>query len=60
MLILCLVFSGGCSLLSGKNADQPDADKKSDEVEVAATDVEGMLREGPGKYAGDVNTTRKR
>ena len=53
MLILCLVFSGGCSLLSGKNADQPDADKKSDEVEVAATDVEGMLREGPGKYAGD-------
>src|SRR5690606_22122986 len=55
MLILCLVFSSGCSLLSGKNADQADADKKSNEVEVkqAATDVEGMLREGPGKYAGD-------
>ncbi|MFO7291412.1 MAG: hypothetical protein C0P67_015695 [Bacillota bacterium] len=47
MLILCLVFVSGCSLLSGKNADQTDADKKSDEVEVkqAATDVEGMLRE---------------
>ena len=55
MLILCLVFSSGCSLLSGKNADQADADKKSDEVKVkqAATDVEWMLREGPGKYAGD-------
>src|SRR5690606_24237196 len=55
MLILCLVFSSGCSLISGKNADQSDMDKKSDEVEVkqAATDVEGMLREGPGKYAGD-------
>src|SRR5690606_14837287 len=24
-----------------------------DEVKQAATDVEGMLREGPGKYAGD-------
>ena len=23
------------------------------EVKQAATDVEGMLREGPGKYAGD-------
>ena len=55
MLVLCLVFGSGCSLLSGKNADQADADKDSDEVEVkqAATDVEGMLREGPGKYAGD-------
>jgi len=55
MLVLCLVFSSGCSLLSGKNADQADADKDSNEVEVkqAATDVEGMLREGPGKYAGD-------
>ena len=55
MLVLCLVFSSGCSLLSGKNADQADADKESNEVEVkqAATDVEGMLREGPGKYAGD-------
>ena len=55
MLILCLVFSSGCSLISGKNADQSDMDKKSDEVEVkqAASDVEGMLREGPGKYAGD-------
>ncbi|MFO7288960.1 D-amino-acid dehydrogenase [Planifilum fulgidum] len=53
MLILCLVFSSGCSLLSGQNVDK--ADKKSDEEEVkqAATDVEGMLREGPGKYAGD-------
>src|SRR5690606_39699741 len=42
-------------ILSGKNADQADADKDSNEVEVkqAATDVEGMLREGPGKYAGD-------
>ncbi|SFG59292.1 hypothetical protein SAMN04488025_1548 [Planifilum fulgidum] len=47
MLILCLVFVSGCSLLSGKNADQTDEDKESDEVEVkqAATDVEGMLRE---------------
>src|SRR5690606_22616273 len=55
MLVLCLVFSSGCSLLSGKNADQADADKDSNEVEVkqAATDVEGMLREGPGKYVGD-------
>ncbi|SFG60276.1 D-amino-acid dehydrogenase [Planifilum fulgidum] len=54
MLVLCLVFSSGCSLLSGKNADQADADKESDGVKVkqAATDVEGMLREGPGKYAG--------
>ena len=55
MLILCLFFVSGCSLLSGKNANQTDADKKSNEMEVkqAATDVEGMLREGPGKYAGD-------
>src|SRR5690606_11003248 len=36
-------------------ADQADADKDSNEVDVkqAATDVEGMLREGQGKYAGD-------
>src|SRR5690606_1996271 len=55
MLVLCLVFSSGCSLLSGKSADQADADKDSNEVEVkqAATEGEGMLREGSGKYAGD-------
>jgi Ca-activated chloride channel family protein len=53
ILILCLVFSSGCSLLSGKNADQADAGKEKGEVKQAATDVEGMLREGPGKYAGD-------
>ncbi len=53
MLVLCLVFSSGCSLLSGKNADQADAGKEKGEVKQAATDVEGMLREGPGKYAGD-------
>jgi Ca-activated chloride channel family protein len=53
-LILCLVFTGGCSLLSGEPADKPDADKSDhDQVKRAATDVEGMLREGPGKYAGD-------
>jgi Ca-activated chloride channel homolog len=34
MLVLCLVFSSGCSLFSGKNADQADADKELDEVEV--------------------------
>ena len=50
ILTLCLVFSSGCSLFSEKNADQtPDKNK----VKQAATDVEGMLREGPGKYAGD-------
>ena len=56
MLIFCLIFSGGCSLLpSEKDASsQSDAGKSSqNEVKQAATDVEGMLREGPGKYAGD-------
>jgi len=52
LLILCLVFTGACSQL--KQTDKPDADKPGkDEVKQAATDVEGMLREGPGKYAGD-------
>ena len=50
MLILCLVVSGGCSLFSEKNAENtPD----KGQVKQAATDVEGILREGPGKYAGD-------
>ena len=54
MLILCLIFSSGCSLLSSEKADNPVADESdNEEVKQAATDVEGMLREGPGKYAGD-------
>ncbi|PRX38476.1 Mg-chelatase subunit ChlD [Planifilum fimeticola] len=53
ILTLCLVFSSGCSLYSEKNAVQPDVGEDKGEVKQAATDVEGMLREGPGKYAGD-------
>ena len=56
MLILCLLFSSGCSLLSSekKAADKPaSVESDKEEVKQAATDVEGMLREGPGKYAGD-------
>ena len=56
MLVLCLVFSSGCSLLSSekKAADKPaSVESDKEEVKQAATDVEGMLREGPGKYAGD-------
>ncbi|PRX39846.1 Ca-activated chloride channel family protein [Planifilum fimeticola] len=53
MLILCLLFSSGCSLLSSQD-NTADKDKPNkEEVKKAATDVEGMLREGPGKYAGD-------
>ncbi|SFG26719.1 D-amino-acid dehydrogenase [Planifilum fulgidum] len=53
MLALCLIFVSGCSLLSGKNVDQADKNSDEEEVKQAVTDVEGMLREGPGKYAGD-------
>ncbi|GAA5345791.1 vWA domain-containing protein [Planifilum fimeticola] len=44
IFILVLLLSVGCS---------PFASGEKDEVKQAATDVEGMLREGPGKYGGD-------
>lgn len=51
MLILCLLLTGGCSLLSsGKNESKQSIES---EVKQAATDVEGMLREGPGKFSGE-------
>ncbi|WP_092041825.1 hypothetical protein [Planifilum fulgidum] len=55
MLILCLLISSGCSLFSSVKAADNSASTESDKEEVkqAATDVEGMLRKGPGKYAGD-------
>ena len=54
MLIFCLVLSSGCSLFSWEKAVDPKRDRSNeDEVKPAATDVEGMLREGPGKYGGD-------
>mgnify|MGYP001375886042 CR=1 FL=1 len=54
MLIFCLVLSSGCSLFSWEKVVDPKRDRSNeDEVKPAATDVEGMLREGPGKYAGD-------
>lgn len=50
-LIVCLLFSSGCSLFSSD--EKASSNPNEDEVKQAATDVEGMLREGPGKYAGD-------
>ena len=53
LAILSLVFFVACSQPADKfetNRSSSDQEKK---VKQAATDVEGMLREGPGKYAGD-------
>ncbi|MFS8513662.1 MAG: hypothetical protein LOD87_08065, partial [Planifilum fulgidum] len=52
MLILCLIFSGGCSL-SAKEEKGVSGEPEEKEVKQAATDIEGMLKEGPGKYAGN-------
>jgi Ca-activated chloride channel homolog len=51
LLIFSLIFLAACSQPADK-AENPSSTKK-DEVKQAASDVEGMLREGPGKYAGD-------
>src|SRR5690606_16135028 len=51
MLILCLLLTSGCSFFSSGENESKKSNKN--EVKQAATDVEGMLREGPGKYAGD-------
>ena len=50
-MIFSLIFLAACSQPADK-AENPSSTKK-DEVKQAASDVEGMLREGPGKYAGD-------
>lgn len=48
--ILAISLLNGCSLLSfGGSSDN----KKSDEPQKAATTVDGMIKEGPGKFAGD-------
>lgn len=52
LLVIALVFSGGCSLFAQVENFASDKPKK-EEVKQAATDIKGMLREGPGKYAGD-------
>lgn len=48
----CLVC-GGCSLIAKEEKSAGSKPKKENEVKQAATDVEDMLKEGPGKYAGD-------
>jgi Ca-activated chloride channel family protein len=52
MLILCLIFGGGCSLFA-KEEKEVSGEPEEKEVKQAATDIEGMLKEGPGKYAGN-------
>ena len=50
-LIFPLIFLVACSQPAEKTENTSST--KQDEVKQAASDVEGMLREGPGKYAGD-------
>ena len=49
MLVSCLVVVGGCSLSS----EGPDRGETPEESFQAADDIDGMLKEGPGKFAGD-------
>jgi D-amino-acid dehydrogenase/Ca-activated chloride channel family protein len=48
-------FLYGCSTLQTHTSSQAHASsqQQQNEIKPAATDVEGMLREGPGKYAGN-------
>ncbi|GGE06435.1 hypothetical protein GCM10011571_04470 [Marinithermofilum abyssi] len=49
MALVPMLILTGCSGEKKTNADAPKNEKKFE----AATDLQGMLREGPGKYAGD-------
>ncbi len=51
IFFLILTFLVACSQPADKAGKTPSSNQG--EVKQAATDVEGMLREGPGKYAGD-------
>ncbi|MCS1351660.1 VWA domain-containing protein [Mechercharimyces sp. CAU 1602] len=55
ILIMALMTSGCASLVQGDEpAGEKVKEKKEEKKEFEpATTVEGMLREGPGKYAGD-------
>jgi len=50
IFFLIFTFLVACSNPADEAEKTPS---NQDEVKQAATDVEGMLREGPGKYAGD-------
>ena len=65
LLLLILTFAlGGCSLFTNSPKDSADPERetgKKSGIEdfVAAKNVEGMLREGPGIYAGDEYDQKK-
>lgn len=53
-LILPLLFLAACSQPADDSKEASSSPpKQENQVKSAATDLEGMLREGPGKYAGD-------
>ncbi len=52
MVIFSLIVVEGCSLLS-KNPGAESPEGGDPESFQAATDIDGMLKEGPGKLAGD-------
>ena len=65
LLLLILVFAlGGCSLFTSSPKDGSDPEGKTGKKSgiedfVAAKNVEGMLREGPGIFAGDEYDRKK-
>ncbi|MGB0088016.1 MAG: VWA domain-containing protein, partial [Planifilum fulgidum] len=48
LILLSLLLLSACSPGAGKSADKPE-----ETIKPAATDPEGMVTEGPGKFAGD-------
>ncbi len=57
MVIFSLIVVEGCSLLS-KNPGAESPEGGDPESFQAATDIDGMLKEGPGKLAGTNMTKR--
>lgn len=58
MLVLVIPYLlYGCSVSTQTQQTPPQQQKN--EIKAAATDVEGMLREGPGKYAGNQYDEKK-
>ena len=53
IFFLMIVLLVACSQSTDEKGRTSSSRSNQDEVKQAATDLEGMLREGPGKYAGD-------
>ncbi|MFD1434875.1 hypothetical protein ACFQ5F_08140, partial [Kroppenstedtia eburnea] len=60
-LVLCLLLSTACSTDSSnpETAKKVKEAKQEKEEQELAEDAEGMLREGPGKFAGKAYDEKK-